>query len=71
MKRADRCPHCGAPIASSRVSLREMAVSAVCGAVLISICIPVILIADQWVEGKAHRVMDQIVWHEPVDSWSQ
>jgi hypothetical protein len=71
MKRADRCPHCGAPIASSWASLRAMAVSAVCGAVLISICIPVILITVRWAKDKANRSTDRMVWHEPLDSWNR
>jgi hypothetical protein len=70
MKRADRCPHCGAPIAASRVSLRDIALITVCVAVLFYVGVPAILITGQWAEDETHRFMDRMVWHEPLDSWN-
>lgn len=64
------CPRCGAPIPSSRMSLREMAVSALFGSLLLSILISAFLIAEPWLEDAGHRFVDRIVWHEPLDSWT-
>jgi len=64
------CPRCGTPIPSSRMSLREMAVSALCGSLLLSILISAFIIAEPWLEDAGHRFVDRMVWHEPLDSWS-
>jgi len=26
--------------------------------------------AEQWIEREGHRILDNMVWHEPLDSWS-
>ena len=44
-RRHEICPRCGAPTPSSRMSLREMAVTALCGSLLLSILISAFLIA--------------------------
>jgi hypothetical protein len=64
------CPRCGTPIPSSRMSLREMAVSALCGSLLLSIVISVFLIAEPLLEDAGHRFVDRMAWHEPLDSWN-
>ncbi|HEV2322596.1 MAG TPA: hypothetical protein VGS10_01475 [Terracidiphilus sp.] len=71
MMSIDRFPHCGEPIALSRASLRQIALSADSGAVLISIWMPVFLVAVKCVEVGAHRVTDRLVGHEPLDSWDR
>ena len=25
---------------------------------------------EQWIEQEGHRILDNMVWHEPLDSWS-
>jgi hypothetical protein len=70
MRRADRCPHCGAPVRASRVSLRDIALITVCVVVLFSVGVPAILITAQWAEDETYRIMDRMVWHEPLDSWN-
>ena len=65
------CPHCGAPISSSRMSLREMTVMALSGSLLLSILGSVFLIAAPWLEDAGHRLVDRMVWHEPLDDWNQ
>ena len=64
------CPHCGAPIVSSRMSLREMAVSALCVSLLLFILVSAFLIAEPWLEEAGHRLVDRMAWHEPLDSWN-
>jgi len=64
------CPHCGAQIRSSRMSLREMAASALCGGLLLSIIVSAFLIGEPWLEDAGHRFVDRMVWHEPPDSWN-
>ena len=66
----EMCTRCGAPILSSRMSLREMAVSALCGSLLLSILVSAFLIAEPWLEDAGHRFVDRMVWHEPLDSWN-
>ena len=64
------CRHCGAQVRLSRMSLREMAVSALCGSLLLSILIAAFLIAEPWLEDAGHRFVDRMVWHEPLNSWN-
>lgn len=66
----EKCPRCGAPIPFSRISFREMAVSIVCGGLLLSILIPAGLLAEHWVEDAGHRFAVRMIWLEPVDSWN-
>ena len=63
------CPRCGALIPSSRMSLREMAVSALCGSLLLSILVAAFIMAEPWLEDAGRRFVDRMVWHEPLDSW--
>ena len=64
------CPRCGTPIPSSRMSLREMALMALCGSLLLSILISALIMAEPWLEETGHRFADRMVWHEPLDSWN-
>jgi len=64
------CPHCGASIPSSRMSLREMAVSFLCGSLLLSILISAFIIAKPWLEDAGQRFVNRMFWHEPLDSWN-
>jgi hypothetical protein len=52
------------------MSMREMAVSALCGSLLLSILISAFLLAEPWIEDAGHRFADRMVWHEPLDSWN-
>jgi len=52
------------------MSLREMAVMALCGSLLLSILISAFIIAEPWLEDAGHRFVDRMVWHEPLDSWN-
>lgn len=67
----DRCSKCGVPITSSRMSLREMAVNLICGCLLLSILIPAGLLAGHWMEDASHRLVDRMVWREPLENWDQ
>lgn len=62
------CPRCGASIPSSRTSLGEMVVTALCGSLLLAILIPTALMAEHWIEDAGHRFADQMLWHEPLAS---
>ena len=64
------CPRCGAQFIPSRISLREMALAAVCGVLLLSILLPAGWMAEQWIENQGHRILDRMTWHEPLDNWS-
>ena len=64
------CPRCGVRVRSSRMSLREMAMSVLCGCLLFSILISAFLIAEPWLEDAGHRFVNRMVWHEPLDSWN-
>jgi len=63
------CPHCGAQLTSSRLSLREMALAAVCGVLLLSILLPAGWMAKQWIDRQEDRFLDHMYWREPLDSW--
>lgn len=53
------------------MSICEMAVSVVCGCLLLSILLPAALMAEHWMEDAGHRVVDRMVWQEPVERWNQ
>ena len=63
------CPRCGAQFTSSRLALREMALSAVCGVLLLSILLPAGWMAKQWIDRQQDRFLDHMYWREPLDSW--
>jgi hypothetical protein len=27
-------------------------------------------VTEQWIEREGQRILDNMVWHEPLDSWS-
>jgi len=27
-------------------------------------------VTEQWIEREGQRILDKMVWHEPLDSWS-
>jgi len=70
MGKHEICPHCGALNPSPRMSLRELAVSALCGSLLLSVLISAFIMAEPWLEDAGHRFVDRMVWHEPLDSWN-
>lgn len=53
------------------MSMREIAVSLVCGCLLLSILIPAGLMAEHWMEDAGHRFVDRMVWREPVETWNR
>ena len=65
----ERCPQCGAPIPSSKLSIREIVVSVVCGSLVLLIFIPVGILAEHWMEDAGHHFVDRMVWHEPLSWW--
>ena len=65
------CPRCGAQITQSRLSLREIALTGVCGTLVLSILMLACWTAEQWIERQDHRILDRMTWHEPVESWNQ
>jgi hypothetical protein len=48
-----------------------MAVNFICGCLLLSILIPVGVLAEHWVEDAGHRFVDRMVWRELVESWER
>jgi hypothetical protein len=48
----------------------EMAADAVCGILLLTVLTLAGYIADKCVERNGHQLLDQLVWHEPLNSWS-
>jgi hypothetical protein len=51
------------------MSLREMAASAVCGGLLLSILIPAGWMMAQWAERQERQLLERMVWREPLDEW--
>ena len=47
-----------------------MAANAVCGILLLTVLTLIGYIADRCLERNEHKLFDQPVWHEPLDSWS-
>jgi hypothetical protein len=65
------CPRCGAQITPSGLSLREIALTAVCGTLVLSMLMLACWTTEQWIERQGHRILDRMTWHEPVESWNQ
>ena len=63
------CPHCQATGSRKRVSFREVAVNAACLALLIAMLIWVSPLVEHWIDLAAHRVTEQLLWREPLESW--
>src|SRR6185312_10344402 len=65
----ERCRHCGAPIPYSKLLVREIVLNVVCGSLLLSILIPVGILAERWMADAGHHFVDHVPWHEPVNRW--
>src|ERR1035438_7877023 len=64
------CPACGARATSPRPSIREVVLTTVSGCLLVAMLMFTCCITEQWIEREGHRILDNMVWHEPLDSWS-
>ena len=64
------CPACGARVTSPRPSIREVAVTTVGGCLLVVMLVFACWNAEQWIEREGRQILDNMVWHEPLDSWS-
>ncbi|HZY63772.1 MAG TPA: hypothetical protein VFE38_14720 [Edaphobacter sp.] len=53
------------------MSIREITVSVVCGGLLLSILNPAVLMAEHWMEDAGHRLVNRMVWREPVEDWNR
>lgn len=63
------CPTCGAKVTSPRPSIREIAVTTVGGCLVAELLVFTCWIAEQWIELEGRQILDNMVWHEPLDSW--
>jgi hypothetical protein len=45
-------------------------VNVVCGGLLLAVVIPAVWVAEQWAERQSHKLMDRMIWREPVESWN-
>lgn len=70
-KKSEVCPRCEAKLPRSRLSLRHMILTALCGGLLVAILVPAGWMIEKWIEEQSRQIMDRMVWHEPVDSWEQ
>ncbi len=65
----ESCPWCGASTSSHKRFPWEVAITVFCGCLLLSILIPIGLMAEHRVEDAGRRFIDRMVWREPVDRW--
>ena len=54
-----------------RPSIHEMTVNVVCASLLLAIAVPAAWATEQWVGRQSHKVMDRMIWREPVESWNR
>ena len=66
----DVCPSCGARVTSPRPSIGEVAVTTVGGCLLVVILVSTCWISERLIEREGQRILDNMTWHEPLDSWS-
>jgi hypothetical protein len=38
---------------------------------LLAIAVLAAWATEQWVERQSHKVMDRMIWREPIESWNQ
>ncbi len=67
----EQCPRCGAPIIPLRLTIREIVIAGLCGALFLSVVVPACWATEQWVERQAQRMLDRTMWHEPLDDWNR
>lgn len=66
-ERNEVCSRCGAQLTSTRLTLQEMALAAVCGVLMLSIILPAGWMAKQWIDRREDRFLDHMYWHEPLE----
>ena len=67
----EQCPRCGGPIIPLRLTIREIVIAGLCGALFLLVVVPACWVTEHWVEGQAQRMLDRTVWHEPLDNWNR
>jgi len=67
-KKIEVCAQCGAQLSRSRLSIRDMILVAVFGSLSLSIFFPAGWMVVQWVDQQSRKIIDRMVWREPVDS---
>ena len=65
----DVCPSCGAKVTLPRPSIREVIVTTVGGCLLAVMLVSACWITEQCIQREGQRILDNMVWHEPLDSW--
>jgi len=63
------CQSCGARVTLPHPSIREVAATTVGGCLLVVMLVFACWITEPWIEREGQRILDNMVWHEPLDSW--
>ena len=48
-----------------------MLLNAVCAGVLLAILVPAFYVSEEWLERVSQRVVDPMIWREPIESWNR
>jgi hypothetical protein len=65
----DVCQSCGARVTLPRPSIQEVAATTLGGCLLLVMLVFACWIAEPWIEREGQRILDNMVWHEPLDNW--
>jgi len=67
----DACPLRRGQSQASQLSIWEMLLNAVCAGVLLAILVPAFYVSEEWLERVSQRVVDPMIWREPIESWNR
>jgi hypothetical protein len=66
---AEACPYCGRQKEYDRISLGELATSILCVILLMAIAVPLVCIAEHWLEHQGQKSFDNLIWRERIENW--
>ena len=67
----DACPLREGRAKTSRPSIWEVLLNAVCAGVLLPILVPAFYVSEEWLERVSQRALDHMIWREPIESWNR
>jgi hypothetical protein len=54
---------------TARPTLREIVVNIVCISLVLVILVPAWFITERWLEQHSQRILDHMIWREPLGPW--
>jgi hypothetical protein len=65
------CEHCGRSLNSSKPSVREIGINSAFALLLLAILVPLGWEINKAEERFSHRLVQHLLWREPLEDWSR